>query len=279
VNKLYREGLINQDLFTINDKNYVRYQFSAGVSGWVTSPMIAGDYNELLKVQPGAKIDLMSPLPHTANSIGAYAGDASWNWMQDVLPATCSNPEKVLDLLEYLHSEEGRKLMCVGIEGTHYQSYAAADEAGVFQGISAEEQAKDWDPAKGEGPTGSPMWWGMVSTINGTIPFDQYDSMEEALRHATMFVSDKELASNPYWDMRKRGSLLTNHNPVPATIPEMMTIQADLTSVREEYEAKIIQADPSQIDALWNEYLAYTDSIGLADGVTAAQTWYDANKQ
>jgi ABC-type glycerol-3-phosphate transport system substrate-binding protein len=79
VNKLYREGLINQDLFTINDKNYVRYQFSAGVSGWVTSPMIAGDFNELLKVQPGAKIDLMSPLPHTANSIGAYAGDASWN--------------------------------------------------------------------------------------------------------------------------------------------------------------------------------------------------------
>lgn len=278
INKLFHEGLINQDMFTLNDKNYMRAKFSAGQCGWVNSPMIAGDFNELLKVAPDAKVALMSPMPHAPTASGAYAGDANWNWMQNVLPATCSNPEKVLDLLEYLHSPEGRKLICTGIEGIHYDRFEQDGEVGIFYGVSAEEQGKDWDPAKGEGPTGSPMWWGMVSTINGIIPFDQYDSLEEALKHAVMFVSKEEYDSNPYWDMRKRGSLLTTHNPVPVVIPEMSDIRADLESIRMEYQALIIQADPSEIDGLWDEYLQYMDSVGLPDAMVAVQAWYDANK-
>jgi hypothetical protein len=32
------------------------------------------------------------------------------------------------------------------------------------------------------------------------------------------------------------------------------------------------------IDALWDEYLLYAESIGLSDAMTAVQSWYDANK-
>ena len=81
----------------------------------------------------------------------------------------------------------------------YYDHYEQDGEVGIFYGVSAGAQGKDWDPAKAEGPTGSPMWWGMVSTINGIIPFDQYDSLEEALKHAVMFVSKEEYDSNPYW--------------------------------------------------------------------------------
>jgi len=280
INRLYHEDLINKDLLTLDDKNYMRARFSAGQCGWVNSPMIAADFNELVKVDPEAQIRLMSPMPHTPNASGAYAGDANWNWMQNVLPATCTNPEKVLDLLEYLHSTEGRKLICTGIEGIHYEYYEQDDEAevGIFYGVSAEEQGIDWDPAKGEGPTGSPMWWGMVSTINGIIPFEKYESLEEALKHTVMFVSKEEYDNNPYWDMRKRGSLLTTHNPVPAVIPEMIDISADLESIRWEYQALIIQADPGQIDALWDEYVMYMDSVGLPEAMVAVQAWYDENK-
>jgi len=280
INRLYHEGLINGDMFTLSDKNYMRARFSAGQCGWVNSPMIAADYNELLKVDPNAKIVLMSPMPHAPTASGAYAGDANWNWMQNVLPATCSNPEKVLDLLEYLHSAEGRKLICTGIEGIHYDYYEQDDdlEIGVFYGVSAEVQGKDWDPAKGEGPTGSPMWWGMVSTINGIIPFDKYESLEEAMKHTIMFVSKEEYDNNPYWDMRKRGSLLTTHNPVPVVIPEMIAIGSDLESIRLEYQAIIIQAAEDQIDAAWDEYVMYMNSVGLPDAMVAVQAWYDANK-
>jgi len=280
INKLYQEGLINGDLFTLNDKNYMRAKFSAGECGIVSSPMIAADYNELLTVDPNATIALLAPLPHASTSSGAYAVDSAWNWMQSVIPASCPNPEKALDLLEYLHSPEGRKLICTGIEGIHYESYEQDDEleVGIFYGVSAEEQGKDWDPAKGEGPTGSPMWWGMASTINGIIPFEKYDSVEEALKHTTMFVSKEEYDNNPFWDMRKRGSLLTTHNPVPAIIDEMQAINNELESIRLEYQAIIIQADPSQIDTLWDEYVMYMNSVGLPEAMVAVQAWYDANK-
>jgi len=280
LNRLYHEDLINKDLFTLNDRNYMRAKFSAGQCGIVSSPMIAGDINELMKVNPDAEIVLMSPLPHASTASGAYAGDASWNWMLNVLPANSENPEKVLEFLEYLHSPEGRKLMCTGIEGIHYESFELLEdeEVGIFHGISAEEQGKDWDPAKGEGPTGSPMWWGMVSTINGIVPFEKYDSLEEALKHSIMFVSKEDYDTNPYWDMRKRGSLITSHNPVPKVIPEMAEISGELGSVRLEYQASIIQADPADIDRLWDEYIQYMDYVGLPDAMAAVQAWYDANR-
>ena len=278
INRLYREEIINQDLFDIKDREYVRYQFSAGISGWVTSPMISGDYNELLAVDPTATVELMAPLPHQSPSTGAYAGDSGWSWMNNVLPSTCSNPEKVLELLEYLHSPEGRKLICVGIESIHYERYEELPDgsAGIFYGISAEEQGKDWDPAKGEGPTGSPMWWGMVSTINGTIPVLEYDSLQEALKNSTMFVSEEDYENNPYWDMRMRGSQYTNHNYMPDPVMGWLEYSSSIDTVRQEYEASMILADPGQIDALFDEYLSAIDGVGFQEAMAAVQEWYQA---
>jgi hypothetical protein len=58
----------------------------------------------------------------------------------------------------------------------------------------------------------------------------------------------------------------------------MSAISADLESIRMEYQASIIQADPANIDALWDEYLQYMDGAGLPDAMAAVQAWYDANK-
>ena len=74
-------------------------------------------------------MELLFPAPHDPRyTNGATVNDAGWSWLVNVLPKTCRNPERVLDLLEYLNTGEGRKLMCTGIEGIHYDRY----EDGVF---------------------------------------------------------------------------------------------------------------------------------------------------
>jgi hypothetical protein len=120
------------------------------------------------------------------------------------------------------------------------------------------------------------MWWGMASTLNGTIPYFEYESLREALLHATMFVSKEEYDNNPFWDMRKRGATLTNPNPIAVPPAGWQDVATDITSGNQEYEASIIMADTAQIDALWDEYLMALDSVGLQDGLAAAQEKYDS---
>ena len=274
IQKAYKENLINKDFITIKDKNFVLNQFSAGKSGIANSPMIVNTFNALKQNVPNAEIELLSPLPHDNGTNGANATDSKWNWMLNVLPKSGKNPQKSLELLEYMNSEEGRKLICVGIEGIHYKSY----KDGVFTGRSQEEQNKDWDPAKAEGPTGSPMWWGLTSTINGIIPFDKYPKMEDALKNVTTFVTEEDLKTNPYYDMRKKGSLLTYHDPVPAIIPEFDEVKGNLNSIKMEYEAKLITSQDADFDKLWNEYIKKLESAGLPKALDAAKKWYNKNK-
>ena len=272
--RLYNEGLINSDFATIKDYDYILNQFCAGRAGMGESPMIVSSLESLRQLEPDAQIELLVPLPHDDGTNGANCNDSSWDWMLNVLPITGSNPEKAMEFLEYCNSEEGRKLLCVGIEGIHYESY----KDGVFYGLNQEEQDKDWDREKGEGPTGSPIWWGMTSTINGVIPFDKYDTVEEALRNPITFVKAEDKESNPYWDMRRIGSEISYHNPIPVGIPEMQEIQGDVNSLLEEFSCKMIIApDDAAFDALWDEYLTRLDNYGMGEAVSAAQAWYDAN--
>lgn len=274
INNLYNEGLLNKDFATIKDRNYVENQFEAARCGITNSQMITRTLSALKQNVPKATIGLLNPVPHDSGTNGATAVDSKWNWMVSVIPKTCKNPEKVMEFLEYCNSDEGRKLMCTGIQGVHYQSY----KDGVFYGINAAEQAKDWDPAKAEGPTGSPMWWGVTNTINGIIPYNKYASLAEALKNVTTFVSAEDKKSNPYYDMRKLGSLVTYHDPVPIAIPELMSINGALGSIKQEYEVKIILSSPKDFDKLWKEYVKALDGAGLQNAVAAAQKWYNANK-
>jgi putative aldouronate transport system substrate-binding protein len=274
INKLYQDGLINKDFATIKDRDYILNQFAANKAGMANSPMVIKTSDALKKTVPNAEIAVMNPLPHDDGTNGATAVDSKWNWGTLVLPKTSKNPEKVLELLEYLNSEEGRKLTSVGIEGIHYKSY----KDGVFYGVNAEEQAKDWDPAKAEGPTGSPMWWGLTSTINGIIPFDKYPNVQDALKNAMTFVTEEDQKSNPFWDMRKQGSLVTYHDPISVVINEWQEIVGKVTSIRQEFEAKLIMGSAGSFDKTWDQYLKNLDNTGLSKAVDAAQKWYDSNK-
>lgn len=271
IKRLYDEDLINKDVFTIRDRDYCLNDFTAGNSGIGFSPMWSKSLAEVKKNFPEAEVELLFPLPHNpAYTNGATANDTGWSWLVNVLPTTCRNPEKALDLLEYLNSEEGRKLMCVGIEGTHYERY----EDGVFYGISQEEQDKDWDIKDGEGPTGHPLWWGLTSTINAVVDFKSYPGdLLSAMQNCTTFVSEEDKKNNPYYEQRKMICEVMAEEPVNAKLESASTFSGKLTSIRQEYESRLILEPAENFDSIWEEYVQQMEGNGLNEMDKEAEAW------
>lgn len=63
VKRLYDEGLINQDVFTIRDRDYCLNDFTAGHSGIGFSPMWAKSLAEVKANCPEAEVELYSQPP------------------------------------------------------------------------------------------------------------------------------------------------------------------------------------------------------------------------
>ena len=275
VKRLYDEGLINQDVFTIRDRDYCLNDFTAGHSGIGFSPMWAKSLAEVKANCPEAEVELLFPAPHDPRyTNGATVNDAGWSWLVNVLPKTCRNPERVLDLLEYLNTGEGRKLMCTGIEGIHYDRY----EDGVFYGISQEEQDKDWDPKDGEGPTGHPLWWGLTSTINGTIDFEAYPGdLLSAMQNCVTFVSEEDKADNPFYEQRKMICEVMAHELIDAKLETASTYSGKLSSISNEYQSRLILEPAENFDAIWDEYVEQMHANGLDEMYEEAGQWLKEN--
>ena len=276
VKRLYDEDIINKDMFTIRDRDLCLNDFTAGRCGIGFSPMWAKSLSEVKANFPEAEIELLYPTPHDpAYTNGATTNASDWSWLINVLPKSCRNPERVLDLLEYMNTEEGRKLMCTGIEGIHYQSYAD----GVFTGISQAEQDADWDVKDGEGPTGHPLWWGLVSTINGPVDFETYrGNLAEGLRNCGTFVSAEDKENNPFYEQRKLITTIPGEDACPARLDSLSQYGGKLKSIREEYEARLVLEPAANFDAIWEEYVEQMNANGLGEIMTEAEAWKAENQ-
>ena len=55
---------------------------------------------------------------------GAYEGDKPFGWAQDyplALTKNCEDPVKAIEMIDYLFSEEGARLLNSGVEGVHWE--------------------------------------------------------------------------------------------------------------------------------------------------------------
>lgn len=114
LNKLYKEGLINQDLYTVKSEE-VYARANQGLFGAVmtTNPRTAYglDYyigSPTLKGPNGDK--LYSNYKASLVNIGAF-----------VLTDKNTNPEATVRWIDYFYGEEGSKLFFMGIEGKTYE--------------------------------------------------------------------------------------------------------------------------------------------------------------
>jgi len=122
-NKAYNMGILDPEIFTQKYDNYMdkikEGQTFVTYASWIADP-VNSDFVAAGKPEQGFEI-----IPTGLNYIyGVYVGDAPFGWGGDYAMAitkNCKNQEKAMELLDFLYSDEGARLMNSGVEGVHWE--------------------------------------------------------------------------------------------------------------------------------------------------------------
>lgn len=274
LNRLYREKLINTDFASLKnvDEANAKYLY-ANKAGVLWTSRAAEFEGNIKKTAPDANLQFLSPLQAEGHKFVKTQGMA-W-WMLIGIPKAAKHPQEALKFIEFINSEEGRKLVVAGIKGRHYTNIT---EDGIYDRNKANWE-KDYD-VKANGYD-YPLWWGFLSTVHGYIPVKKYPTFEEALRNEVMLLGDEDAKLKFNWKTAvKYGAEYNEPNPFHAVfIDEAVPIRNKLQSdVKAVYFLKMIIAkDTGEVEKLWNEYMKAWRDAGGDKVIAAYQDFYDKN--
>ena len=261
INGLYNEGLINTDFPSMSSLPLLNETYlQAGKSGvgWLQNP------NNYQMAEDNVEWAFIPPFSSNGFEHTRAVGIANNGWIS--VAATSDDPQKAVDVLEFLNSPEGRKLMTAGVEGVHYNSF---DEDGNF-----DRNQEAWSETY-DGST-YPLYFYMGQGLMHTyVPVEDYDTFGEALNNLTIF----EPQPNPT-GLREVISESVNWvgepNPFQFTeFPEMNDINVEVNDAIVTGWTKLIAADPGTFDAEWDAFIAEWERVGGPDWVATLQSYYD----
>lgn len=244
MNKLYSEGLVNQDLFTID-----RDQFRATCA---SEEVIYG-------FLPDSSCGYFANLDEQLNWVLLRPFDAA-NFalckgiLKGGLSVTdkCKNPEIVLSFFDYLYSQEGGVLPRIGVEGISYKLY----DDGTWE--------YDYDQLE------NPIYQGtLMGTANvpALIP-DMYYNMSASVhtRHTNQeWYGSEGLGAEGV--LMPAISLTTDEND------EYSVLFTDISAYMKNYAAECITGITS-IEDSWNEFQATLEQMGVDRMVEIYQNAY-----
>lgn len=134
ISKLYREKLISQDMFTIQDRGPVQEKVMSGrVAIYAgTTPMVWSSLadQELSKTDPDAGYFMIWPLHKDGldkNKIYVNGYD-KLGWNVSVITTAAKDPEKIFAFLDYNTSPEGMTVQYFGPEGGNWKGFDENDQ-------------------------------------------------------------------------------------------------------------------------------------------------------
>jgi len=197
IRKLLNEGLLNYDFASMpqeSDQGRYADDFAAGRLGigWTSNP---GLFLEKLKAaNPDATMAFLTPVTAYDN-VPKNSGSGTGYWYVHAIPKTCENPARVMEVLEYGLTNEGRELTLFGIEGIHWTNRVINEDGSRVYTIDREECAKDWDVSANG--LRYPMCWGFINYHAEIpyIPIEEYNcDYDEAYLNAQTWVRDDQTA-------------------------------------------------------------------------------------
>jgi len=120
VHTLYKENLLDKDILTGMGSGEDRSKFSSGRAGVliVDSGFLNSIDKALSEYKPSAKADFLAADLRGPNFI---ARGGAGKFFEAISVSTgCKDPERALDLLEWLLTDEGKDIWNNGVEGVHY---------------------------------------------------------------------------------------------------------------------------------------------------------------
>ncbi|MDF2065467.1 extracellular solute-binding protein [Bacillus sp. Cr_A10] len=252
LNKLYTEGLINQDVFTTEP-----HVFAAEAS--------KGNFGMLSEVDPAElyKLDGYIGVPVLEGPTGERAYNTVSNGLGNlgmfVLTDKAKNPEAMVRWMDYFYGEEGSKMFFMGFEGVTYEE----DDAGNFKyldTITNNPNGLNMDQAISEYLT-----WpgGYYPGVVRQKFFQGAEGKENSILNAEK--------ARPY--RIKDEDILPGLNYTMDETEKVSAIMTDVQTYIDEMTAAFITG--KQDFSKWDDYKKTLDKMGIQEYLKLAQGAYD----
>lgn len=276
LNRLYREGLMNKDYATIRDGFSSTYVDAGKVFSLYTPAGNIPMSNEKMQtLDPDYEYEIIPAIGADRPEFRPMTQGFNM-WQISFIPSTAENPEGGLALFELANSREGREILVGGEKGVTMTEEGFSDD-GVFT-LIPENCEEVWGNTTGI----SPRWWGLMSTVYGYIPVEDYDTYEEAYANEVIFVTSQDLESNNPFSNRNVLEAARPYGGVNAlseiALPIESEVRPNLNNIKGEYWNKMITASSQEeAEKLWEEYVPAWEAGGGTEYVAAYQEYYDEN--
>ena len=252
IKKCYDEGLFNKSF--VNEKDAEGKMEDLLVQGKVGMMDVTGVTGLIKRFEDaGLEPDLayMPPL-QTADGKQGTLPHSGGSWGFHIIPKTCTNPEKVLDFLEWSLTEEGREITAYGLEGIHFTGYTQSDDGRVFD-VNPDEMNKDWSVA--DYGYGYPLSWGGPNYSGGYIPMKEngYDFDKAYPLQERWIIRQDE--GKFLGDLKQRNAQYAKPFPFLSTIDESVHVDQKLVDIEIEGRTKAIVEPAEQFDSNWQAML------------------------
>ena len=293
-NKAYNMGILDPEIFTQKYDNYMdklkNGQTFVTYANWLYNTAndayaAAGTPEKGFEIVPTG-LDYM---------YGAYDGDKPFGWAQDyplALTKNCEDPVKAIEMIDYLFSEEGARLLNSGVEGVHWEEVDGVPQMTkeYRDGVAANAtyaQSEGFAYTKLSGLSSSQI-------LSDGYPASLLKAAEEVKKSTTkideIFIADSGVADAQYPGQvieSKIASgeykLSTEVDLTPNLIKEPSDETKNLSAQVDEYVkvgvADVIMSDPKDFDAKKESFIKSVEEKGYADVVKEMEgIWSEAQK-
>ncbi len=257
LNKLAIKGLLTKDSY-IDSKDISTQKMNNGdVISYVWT---IGDGTKVPADNPNTSYVVMAPFPSYKQ-----VRDGS-GWTAIAIPKTNKNPERAIQFLSFLSSQEGHKLTKWGVEGETYVDAAQGPHYRMVDGKATylpeywAEKQKDWSGVAEKNGlseywlTANSTWWNEPEWDASDPQFAEYNKL---------------FADYVEYDPSIAGITLDSSTPIGIVEKKIIDLYSGY------YSKMIFAKDESTAMSLYAEFIEKADKLGLAD---VEQAWTDIYK-
>jgi len=275
INKCYNEGLFNKSFVTeVDFAGKVDDLMIAEKIGWtdMSGSTILDMYTRYEAVGKDMNLSYMPPLKnYYTGKQGVLPGGSGW-YQAHYMPKTCKNPEKVVELLDWLLTDEGKTLTNFGIQGVHWDDFYTANGMRYYN-VNQDEMTKDWSTTEfGYTYPLSGMTFNYIN--NAYIPikennFDFSKAFREMIVCQPHTMADYGFAN---WTMLN--SIYVDPFPLQDSVDPQMNVTAELEDIEIEGRIKAIIGSVENFDANWDDMVSQFLGAGGRELIERANEYW-----
>ena len=277
IKKCYDEDLFNKSFVNEKDaEGKVEDLVTQGKLGITDLSQPANLENKIKDAGANVEVAYLPPLKGV-NGTPANLPHTGGYWSCHILPKTCKSPERVLDLLEWALSKEGRELTMFGIKGIHFNDFKSDGDNRIYD-INKDEMQKDWNTSD-YGYMHPLAWGGFNYCENAYVPIDENGfDLDEAFKKINRWMTTDAAGGNLSANWYSLNAQYATMFPLQGAIADEIRVDQKLIDIEIQGRTKCIVEPAAMFEENWSEWVEKWKAAGGDDLNKRANDYYEANK-